>query len=334
MPIMLSCPSWLAIPTQFLATSNLTTVHTNMTLKYLIAGATGGLGQEVLNYFVANVPSTKFAAASSSPANRVRFEQRGIAFRHVNYDDEGSLDSGLKDVENLLFVSTNSFDNEERDRQHRRLISAAKRAGVKHVWYTSLAFGGFSNDSKAAIQKVHLTTERLLRESGLTYTSIREGVYLEAFPVFMNWYPDSKTVSLPADGEIAYTRRAELGEATARLMIKGGHENEIVLLTAEETITAKEVVDVINESTNRQVEFKLVSSEEYVAVNGANDQGGKPTAFFEKVASWWEDIGQGALRTTSPLMCEVLGRKPTGPEEGLREIMSQNPDYIWHQNYA
>ncbi|KAL4795188.1 hypothetical protein BDV19DRAFT_363762 [Aspergillus venezuelensis] len=305
-----------------------------MTLKYLITGATGGLGQEVLNYFVANVPASDYAAASSNPSNRERFEERGIAFRHVNYDDEESLDSGLRGVENLLFVSTNSFDNEERDRQHRRLISAARRAGVKHVWYTSLAFGGFSNDSKAAVQQVHLTTEQLLKESSLTYTSIREGVYLEAFPVFMNWYPDTKTVYLPADGEIAYTRRAELGEATARLMIKGGYENDIVLLTAEETITAKEVVDIINDTTNREVEFKIVSPEEYVSVNSENDQGGKPAEFFAKVASWWGDIAEGALRTTKPLMREALGREPTKPRDGLREIFSANPDYTWHQNYA
>ncbi|KAL4951642.1 hypothetical protein BDW69DRAFT_169566 [Aspergillus filifer] len=305
-----------------------------MTLKYLITGATGGLGQEVLNYFVANIPASDYAAASSNLSNRARFEKRGIAFRHINYDDEESLDSGLKDVENLLFVSTNTFDNEKRDRQHGRLIGAAKRAGVKHVWYTSLAFGGFSNDSRAAVQQVHLVTERALKESGLTYTSIREGVYLEAFPVFMNWYPDSKTVSLPTDGEIAYTQRAELGEATARLMIKGGYENEIVLLTAEETITAKEVVDIINETTNRQVEFKLVSSEDYVIANSTDDQGQKPIAFFEKVASWWEDIAEGALRTTNPLMREVLGRKPTGPRDGLREILRGDPNYTWHQNYA
>jgi uncharacterized protein YbjT (DUF2867 family) len=104
-----------------------------MTLKYLITGATGGLGEQVLNYFVAHVSPSEFAAASSSASNRARFEDRGIAFRHVNYDDEESLNSGLHDVENLLFVSTNVFDNERRDKQHRRLIDAVKRAGVKHV---------------------------------------------------------------------------------------------------------------------------------------------------------------------------------------------------------
>ena len=53
--------------------------------------------------------------------------------------------------------------------------------------------------------------------SGLTYTSIREGIYTECFTIFLDWYPEhTGTMALPADGEVAYTPRAELGEASAR----------------------------------------------------------------------------------------------------------------------
>lgn len=170
--------------------------------------------------------------------------------------------------------------------------------------------------------------------SGLTYTAIREGVYAEAFPVFINWYPDTTAVRLPADGEIAWTRRTELGEATARIMIRGGYENQTVLFTSEETITTKELVEVLNETTSRQVKFEIVSSEEYARVNGVNDQGGKPRAFFEMVATWWEDIAKGELRTTDGLMRDVLGREPTKPRDSIKQLLVENRDYTWHQNYA
>ena len=58
--------------------------------------------------------------------------------------------------------------------------------------------------------------------SGLTYTSIREGIYTECFTIFLDWYPErTGTMTLPADGEVAYTPRAELGEASARIMVRG-----------------------------------------------------------------------------------------------------------------
>ncbi|KAL0936003.1 NmrA family protein [Colletotrichum truncatum] len=132
-----------------------------MAIKYLITGATGGLGKHVLRYFVENVPLSEFAAASSKSSNKSMFEDRGIAFRHINYDDSKSLDTGLHGVENLLFISS---VGSARIEQHSRLIDAAKKAGVKHVWYTSLAFGGFGNNSRSPIQAEHVLTEKLLKE--------------------------------------------------------------------------------------------------------------------------------------------------------------------------
>lgn len=104
-----------------------------MTLKYLITGATGGLGSGVLSYLESNLPKDQFAAASSREENRKQFEDRGIAFRVVNYDDPESLRASFKDVENLLFVSTNTFDNEKRRRQHQNFVDAAEEMKVQHV---------------------------------------------------------------------------------------------------------------------------------------------------------------------------------------------------------
>ncbi|KAJ5160264.1 uncharacterized protein N7482_007268 [Penicillium canariense] len=304
-----------------------------MTLKYLITGATGGLGSQVLSYLVANVPISEYAAASSSEANRKGFENQGIAFRVVNYDDPPSLETAFQDVENLLFVSTNTFDVEKRRRQHQSFVDAAKKMHVKHVWYTSLAFGGFGS-SEADVQQAHLLTEEMMRRSGINYTSIREGLYTDAFPVFMNWYPSTSTMYLTADGPIAFTLRAELGEATARLMICGGHDKEVVLLTAQQTITFSEIIDVINETTGRNVQTKFVSPEEFVRLKAIDDEGGKSEAFFQKLCSWHEAIGQGEAATTDPLMADLLGREPVPPREAIRGLLTENRDYEWHQNYV
>jgi uncharacterized protein YbjT (DUF2867 family) len=104
-----------------------------MTLKYLITGATGGLGAQVLSYLVATVPASEYAAASSNGANRKRFEDQGIAFRVVNYDDPQSMEAAFEDVENLFFVSTNSFDVEKRRKQHQSFVDAAKKMNIEHV---------------------------------------------------------------------------------------------------------------------------------------------------------------------------------------------------------
>ncbi|KAJ5653761.1 hypothetical protein N7490_000764 [Penicillium lividum] len=304
-----------------------------MTLKYLITGATGGLGAQVLSYLVANVPASEYAASSSSEANRKRFKDQGIAFRVVNYDDASSMKTAFEDVENLFFVSTNTFDVEKREKQHQRFVDIAKDMKVKHVWYTSLAFGGLQSDSKADVQRAHLITEEMLRKADINFTSIREGLYTDAFPIFMGWYPSTEKVYVSSDGPIAFTLRAELGEATARLMIRGGYDREIVLLTAQQTVTFADIVDVINETTGRQVQLEVVSPEEFVKIKAA-DLGGKPGAFFKKVVTWYDAIGEGEAGVTDRLMADLLEREPTPAREAIRAFLKENRDYEWHQNYV
>ncbi|KAL4898357.1 hypothetical protein BDV59DRAFT_166699 [Aspergillus ambiguus] len=304
-----------------------------MTLRYLIVGATGGLGAEVLNYFVENTHPNEYAAASSQSSMRSHFESQGIAFRHVSYDDPATLESALTDVENVLFVSTPVFDIERRNKQHKNFIIAAKKMDVKHVWYTSLAFGGLTSDSKALVQQSHYMTEKWLEESGINFTSIREGAYADAFPVFINWYPESKQITLPIDGRVAFALRRELGEATARLMIEGGHDREIVLLTPNETITYSEIVDIINETAGRNVEFRLVSDEEFLERAAEKDPGGKDETFFRMVLTWHEAIRDGDLEATDPLMGKVLEREPMAPGDAVRHLLENNHNYTWHQNY-
>ncbi|OQE44665.1 hypothetical protein PENCOP_c002G04041 [Penicillium coprophilum] len=305
-----------------------------MTLKYLITGATGGLGAGVLSYLAANIPASEYAAASSKEENRKQFEDRGIAFRLASYDDPQTLETAFKDVENIFFVSTNTFDTDKRRKQHENFVLAAKKMNVKHLWYTSLAFGGYTSDSKAAVQQGHLMTEEMMKEAGVNFTSIREGLYADAFPVFMGWYPSTSTVYLPSDGPIAFTLRSELGEANARLMIRGGYDRETVLLTAQQTITFSEIVDLINETTGRNVQFKLVSPEEFVRLKKAGDEGGKGEVFFQALLSWYEGISKGETCTIDPLMADLLGRQPVPPREAIRAFLTENRDYEWHQNYV
>jgi uncharacterized protein YbjT (DUF2867 family) len=89
-----------------------------MTLKYLVTGATGGIGSGVLLYFQSHLPRSSFAVSSSNPSSASKFTSQGIPFRHVDYNDRAVLDEAFQGVENLLFVSSNTFDN-ERTASHR-----------------------------------------------------------------------------------------------------------------------------------------------------------------------------------------------------------------------
>ena len=178
----------------------------------------------------------------------------------------------------------------------------------------------------------------LISRSGVTYTSVREGIYADAFPCYLSWYPTdpNQKLYLCADGPVAYAGREELGEATAKLMVKGGHENEIVLLTGPSTYTLSDAVNMVNEVTGRNVTVEFVGPDEYVAKSTALDkgQGNKPEAFYRAWVSLLEGLKQGEGATVSSLMGEVLGRTPKDGKELITGFLKANPDYTWHQNYV
>ena len=170
--------------------------------------------------------------------------------------------------------------------------------------------------------------------SGLKYTSIREGVYAEAFPLFLNWYPSTTDIYLPSDGPIAYASRAELGEATAKLMLRDDlSEEKVVLLTGPKTYTFAEIVKVVNKVLGKEILVHEISYEEYVARSVDGDEGAKPVQFFEKMKTLYEGVEKGDGKEVDPLMGELLGRTPKDGAEVVEELLRGNGGYTWHQNY-
>ena len=87
-----------------------------------------------------------------------------MQFRELDFARPETLDSALKGVGLLLFVSSSERDTPKRNEEHGNVIEAAVKAGVKEVWYVSLAFGGYESKSKVGFMQAHLWTEERLRE--------------------------------------------------------------------------------------------------------------------------------------------------------------------------
>ena len=144
----------------------------------------------------------------------------GVEIRKGDYSQPATLDAAYAGGDKLLIVSYPSIAYEIRVASHKAAIDAAKRVGIKHVYYTSLMFAG---DSTAAVMQAHIATEKYLKESGLTYTIIREGIYSESWPLYFGYWkptrPGNEVLIPHGDGGIAWVCRDDLGEGTARLMV-------------------------------------------------------------------------------------------------------------------
>ncbi|KAA8910542.1 hypothetical protein FN846DRAFT_904957 [Sphaerosporella brunnea] len=151
------------------------------------------------------------------------------------------------------------------------------------------------------VMVAHLATEQYIKASGLQYTLIREGVYTDVFPFFLNWFPHTKKIMLTNDGPIAWTSRDELGEQTAKLLADEG-----------------KVTKVMAQALGKNIEFEIVPFEEYAQ---ALINGGKPEWLASVRGSTCDGVAKGEEETTEPLLEELLGRKPIGATEWLQKTL-------------
>lgn len=133
--------------------------------------------------------------------------------RRLDFDEPGGLD--LAGVTTLVLVSAGYAEDDRVIARHRALLEAASRDGVAHVIYTSLTGTG----DHLGFALAHRATERLIKDSGLGWTILRNGLYAELFGTLLTWTPDGLESAF-GDGALSAVARADLAAAAA---VVAGH---------------------------------------------------------------------------------------------------------------
>lgn len=308
--------------------------------KLCLTSPNGKLGGAVLRNLLAYkmISPDELVLSTSSSASDPKWDdlkKQGASVRQGSYDDISSMEAALQGCDRLFLCSTPriSMDFNDasygkgREAHHFNVLEAAKRAGVKHVYYTSLGFG---DDSVSGVMAAHLRTEEKLRnQTDFTYTIIREGLYSESWPLYlghssMDGKLDRNEIPLAGDGAISWTAIDDLGLGTAAIIADktGQYNNKLLTLSNMESYTLEEVASLVSQYSGKTVKIKLVDPAEhiryYVEERGL-DRG---------QVEWWVKsyaaLKRGECLKQDPLLQELLekyGRKPIPFKETLEKMV-------------
>jgi NAD(P)H dehydrogenase (quinone) len=278
----------------------------------LVTGATGHFGEDAIDFLLGKVQPDALAALARDVRKAEPLAVKGIAVREGNYFDRDSLVKAFAGIEKLLFVSSSELEN--RVEQHKNVIDAAKAAGVKQIVYTSVLNPPADPYFKPALD--HLETERLLKESGIAHTVLRNSFYLEIFPMFIGNALESGQIAFPAgDGKLTSAARTEMAEAAANILTGEGHENKIYEIGSEEAVSLGDVAEVLSELAGRKIDYLDIPLDAFKAELVKNQT---PAPLVEMFAGIAEAIKHGELDYKSADLKNLLGRKPSGLKEFLR----------------
>ena len=270
----------------------------------IVTGATGALNGSTVAHLLETVPASDVAVVARDAAKAAHFADRGVEVRTADYADPTSLPAAFAGADQLLLVSSND-PQADALALHRNAVEAAVEAGVGRVLYTS--HQGAARDTPFGPGRDHEATERLLAESGLAWTSLRNGFYAHSLTWFLGDWRETGVVTVPADGPVSWTAREDAAEAAARILLADGAHDGPVTLTAPAAPTFAEVAAIAADVAGRPVETVVLGDDEWIAQQVS---AGQPEPMARFMLGMYHAAAGGFFASTDPLLGEILGREP------------------------
>ncbi len=286
----------------------------------LVTGATGHLGKATAQYLLQKTASSNIAVLVRDVAKAADVAAQGVDVREGDYNDVASLVKAFTGIDKLFFVSGN--DVQHRLGQQANVVAAAKTAGVKHIVYTSFQRKNETETSPIFfIAKSHLNTEALLKDSGITYTILKHGLYMDILPMFIgDKVLETGTIFQPAGtGRAAFTLRADMAEAAANILITSGHDNKSYDISGGTPYSYQEVADGISEITGKKIAYVSPTQEVF---HQELSKAGVPSEYIGMFGAFNEAIKQGEFDMEDTTLEKLLGRKSTPLKDYLKTVYS------------
>ena len=169
-----------------------------------VTGATGHLGRLAIAALKAR--GARPVALARDPAKAADLGVETRAFDYTSADP-----AALKGVDTLVLISSNDFN--DRAGQHRKVIAAARAAGVKRLVYTSILKG---DASPMLLAQDHIVTETAIRDSGIPATILRNGWYTENYTGALDAaVQHGAIIGAAGEGRVNSAARKDYAEAIA-----------------------------------------------------------------------------------------------------------------------
>ena len=200
---------------------------------------------------------------SRKPEKLGHYAQLGCAVRFGDYEQPESVEAAAQGAQKMLMISGHMVGY--RIPQHSAAIDAAKRAGVGHIVYTS--YYGSVEGNTALVCKDHCGTEQKLRESGIHWTAMRDGMYAETVTTAMLPLAlrTGRWVHSAGNGKSSFADREDCVDCAVKVLTTPGHEDRVYNITGSELYSFAEIAALAEEITGRKIEMVEVTDEELFA---------------------------------------------------------------------
>jgi uncharacterized protein YbjT (DUF2867 family) len=280
------------------------------TIPYLVLGATGKIGSELIAEFDNNGISVKAVSRKEHPASA----GKNIHWVQADLEDGSNLDEALHGTKSVFLVlpfSNHLLQLEE------RLLQAAKSAGVQHV--VKISSMSASLQSEFPISKLHALTEEQLKSSGLSWTILRPTGFMQ------NWLwslapaiiKERKIYAAAGKGTVPWIDVRDIAAvAYATLLDPLAHSGKTYELTGEQSLDYYQVASALGTAIGTPVTYveqTIAEARNYL------EQSGTPAWAIDLNLRLMEAQRLNQNPPPTKTVEDILGKRPIAVEGFARD---------------
>lgn len=301
-------------------------VFTNPREVLLVSGASGALARQAIELLLRQRPDAPLIAATRHPDALADLAARGVSVRFADFDLPLSLDAAFAGASRMLLVSTNTTEGSERRiAQHRQAIEAAQRQGLRHLAYTSFATAGAAQPGPVAAD--HAATERLLRDSGLGFSLLRNAFYAEILLMTLPLACASGQLPCaPGRGRMTWVARADCAAAAAAALLDGFEGRRVCTIAGEESLDAHALAALASQVSGVPVEAVEAPPDQLAQAWSRCGAAAGMAALF---AGLDRATAQGEMEIPNSDLRALLNALPGRVPTSLREFLQAHRAALW-----
>ncbi len=235
----------------------------NKNRTILVSGATGHQGGAVLRHLREKGFGVRALTRNPDEPKARALIGHGVEVARGDMDDEGSLTRALDLMYGAFSVqSTSHAEGERETRQGIQFADAAKRSGISHFVYSSVA----SADQQTGIPhfETKFRVEQHLRGTGMHYTIVRPVYFMENW-LGMRENIENGTIGLPLSPATRLQMIAvdDIGEIVTLAFEHSGKWRDRIFEMAGDELSMEEVAQTFTRILGREVQYRQVPWEEF-----------------------------------------------------------------------
>ncbi len=313
-------------------------------MKYLVTGADGKLAGRVAANMLDKVNGEELIFTCPnlnrlSTDKKQKWEKHGVEIKEADYDNKEQMTQVFSGVDRLFFISS-IINGPKRVEQHKKVIEACKKAGVKHITYTSF-FGADREGYHQYVLPDHRATEKMLSESGIDYNIMRNNLYMENYlttSVMLAMLSNNVWGTTAGEGKVTSIAKDDSARCGAALLLGKGEHNKAYDLTSTIPLSQREICEMIAQKSGIPFVYQPMTEEEFRSylealhiprtTDGDFSQAPVPFCSNDMITNE-AGISEGQMGIVTHDVELLTGRKPLEVQDLLDKY-----SYVWQQRIS